>query len=351
MRIQANAHPAQAQEKAFMQTFFRVLDDEEENELQDRAFDTYFEQSLEQDSVLDKVPPILAALTFNEAKSSLSGLMPKADLAEIREASLERPEVAKWVSLLDSSSKFLKAVAERAPTTITPEPGPWHRPPVVGYRPAPVRSTLPPVLQETENAQEYGEAKKLLSEAASLSERAWSEYSDAGEGAKHAESSMDSSTSGLSSTEERDLGSAIANGGQSAESSGSAALSSAELALDFSSDTENALSSAMNLLSEHDAAYDLRRLLDSCREARKHGQEGIKELQEASDHLRNALSNASYLTKASEEADLFYEAWDARRDASNSHFAYSDGANDFQDAAGDQLRVSEGLQRILSSLD
>ena len=96
-----------------METFSNALNDDEESRIYDQAFDTFSRQAESGGASFDKVPTFLAAHTFNTAKSSLSALMPSAELPEIRAAAEEHPEVAKWVSLLDTSSEFLEAATEQ----------------------------------------------------------------------------------------------------------------------------------------------------------------------------------------------------------------------------------------------
>jgi hypothetical protein len=361
MRIQANQPSFQANKNAFMETFSRVLNDEEESRLYDKALDTFYEKGLEADGSLgDGVPPILAAHTFKEAKSSLSELMPKADLAEIREATSDSPEVAKWVSLLDTSSEFLKGVAERAPTTLTPNPQPWQPAPQPWQptpqplwvaRPAETREAIDSqTVKESQEPQDYSQAKKLISQAASLSQQASSGYTEAETGAAGAASSIGNSTQGMSYSEEREVGLAILGSGPSAESSGDGALQSAKRAVELSWDSENAMSSALRFLSDHQSADRLRHLFDSSREAREHAKDGISDLYEADSHLRSAMSTADYLANAAEEEQLALDSIEAASDAGESGSAFDDGAYDFQDAAREQQRVSEGLREILSSL-
>ena len=103
----------QQSRQVFMETFSNALNDDEESRIYDQAFDTFSRQAESGGASFDKVPTFLAAHTFNTAKSSLSALMPSAELPEIRAAAEEHPEVAKWVSLLDTSSEFLEAATEQ----------------------------------------------------------------------------------------------------------------------------------------------------------------------------------------------------------------------------------------------
>lgn len=55
-------------------------------------------------------PAVLAAETYNYAKSAISAKMPNATQAEIREAAKSDPEIAKNVQLLDATSNYLTSL-------------------------------------------------------------------------------------------------------------------------------------------------------------------------------------------------------------------------------------------------
>jgi hypothetical protein len=354
--------PIQQKQKTFMKTFSRVLGDSEENRLYEQAFDTYAEQSLPGGGSFKKeVPKLLAAHTFNEAKSSLSEAMPDADIGEIRQAAEQRPEIAKWVSLLDTSSQFLAdAVAEARPAQVSVTRVPATQDPVWSMnvpRSVPSAQSAPTTLFMEAPAEvadapvDTSEARSLVQEAASYSQRAGSEYESA---ASHAESSSDDMHYGASGGgflgDSRDGMKDLLSSAQSAKGTSQAAGSAGEAGVDRSAETERLLSEAQSVLSDHPAADKIARLMALCDKARHKGAEGLSELTDAETELGRAVDEAQNIVESPEEAQMGMNAIDARHDAGESGSAFRGTAYDFQDAASTQEQVTAGLREILSTL-
>ena len=339
-----------------METFSNVLNDAEESQIYDQAFDTFSQQSESSGASFDSMPTYLAAHTFNTAKSSLSALLPSAELSEIRAAAEARPEVAKWVSLLDSSSEFLEAATEQPPATPSPAaPSPQKTPSQV-YSPRPPVSNAPSIIyseppEASSDAGDLAEARSKLERALSVSNEASSGYSSAARSSDEAGRNMGQASGALSEDSSRHSSAGAALGlGQSAEASDRNARDAGESARTRSSETEQLIESARYLIADDQVARRLDDLVDRCQKAQAKGKEGQDELYEAHSSLRSAMSDAQYMADSPKDAQLALTAIEASGEANDSRMDYSDAANDFEDAGGEQNLVTSGLREVLASL-
>lgn len=338
-----------------METFSSKLNEEEETRLYDRAFDTFTQQSASGAASFDKVPTLLAAHTFTVAKSSLSALMPSADLPQIRAAAKESPEVAKLVDLLDTSSEFLTAATQQSAQAQPVTPPPQTSLPKVST-PPPSVSTAPSVIYSeppgapSENG-DLAEARSNLEQALSLSNDASSGYSSAAQSADGAGENMGQASGALSDDSSRQSSAGAALGlGQSAEASGQNAREASESARERSSETEQLIESARYLIADDQVVRRLDDLVDLCQKAQAKGDEGKDELYEASSSLRSAMSDAQYMADSPKDAELALTAIEAAGQAHDSRSAYHNASDDFEDAGQEQSIVTSRLKEVLANL-
>ena len=331
-----------------MNTFSSTLNEDEENRIYEQAFDTFSQQSESGGASFEKMPSLLAAHTFVTAKTSLSALMPTADLTEIRAAAGERPEVAKWVNLLDTSSEFLEAATEQPPSASPSVPSPQA--PRQRVSPAPTVIYSEPPEASTDNGK-LAEAVSSVERALSLSQEASSNYSSAAQSSNEAGRNMGQAGSALSDRSSRSSSAGAALGlGQSAEASGQSAKSASGSANDKSGETERLIESARYLIADDRVTDRLDDLVHLCNRAQAKGKEGESEIWDAASSLRAAMSGAQHIADSPKDAQLALDAIDASSEAYDSESAYSHGAYDFEDAGREQNLVTSGLQEVLTSL-
>jgi hypothetical protein len=349
-RMKISNPSLQQRKQVFMETFSNALNDEEESRIYDQAFDTFSLQSESRGASFDEMPTYLAAHTFNTAKSSLSALMPSAELPEIRAAAEELSEVAKWVNLLDTSSEFLEAATEQtaAPLSQKSASPVSSPPPKVSTAPSVIYSEPPKVLSDK---QQLADARSKLEQALSLSNEASSGYSSAAQSADGAGQNMGQASDALSDGSSRQSSAGAAVGlGQSAEASDQHARESGESARTRSAETEQLIESARYLIADDRVAHRLDELVDLCQKAQSKGKEGKDELDDAHSSLRSALSDAQYIADSPKDAQLALAAIEAAGQANDSRMEYFDAANDFEDAGREQNQVTSGLQEVLGDL-
>ncbi|MCA9778904.1 MAG: hypothetical protein KC800_19385 [Candidatus Eremiobacteraeota bacterium] len=335
----------QQRQQVFMNTFSSTLNEDEENRIYEQAFDTFSQQSESGGASFEKMPSLLAAHTFVTAKTSLSALMPTADLTEIRAAAGERPEVAKWVNLLDTSSEFLEAATEQP---ISSPPSPPANPQSVSPAPTVIYSEPPQV--STDDGK-LAEAVSKVERALSLSQEASSNYSSAAQNSNDAGRNMREAGGALSDRSSRSSSAGAALGlGRSAEASGQSAKSASDSANDKSAETERLIESARYLIADDRVADRLDDLVNLCNRAQAKGQEGESEIWDAASSLRAAMSGAQHIADSPKDAQLALDAIDASSEAYDSESAYSHSAYDFEDAGREQNLVTSGLQEVLAGL-